>query len=77
MKKKIFCLFFKKINNLQKFKRYPGIIGKIIYRNISEKAWYMWIKKQTILINEYKLNMNDKNNIKKIEKYMITFLFKK
>ncbi|AZP36264.1 putative Fe(2+)-trafficking protein [Candidatus Annandia adelgestsuga] len=76
MKKKIFCLFLKKISNMQKFQKYPGIIGNIIYKNISNKAWLIWLKKQTMIINEFKLNMNNENNIKKIEKCMISFFFK-
>ncbi|WP_343189063.1 oxidative damage protection protein [Buchnera aphidicola (Chaitoregma tattakana)] len=77
MKKTIMCEFFKKRLKKQKCQQYPGKIGKKIYEKISEKAWKLWTKKQTKIINEYRLNMTCKNDIRKIEKHMIKFLFKK
>src|SRR5947207_8145247 len=38
---------------------YPGELGKRIYENVSKEAWQAWIKHQTILINENKLNLAD------------------
>ncbi|NIH41313.1 MAG: oxidative damage protection protein [Buchnera aphidicola (Periphyllus aceris)] len=77
MKKKIYCHFFKKKMNGLKFQNYPGSLGKKIYKNISKKAWKKWIKKQTILINEKKLNMLNPVDQKIIKKNMKKFLFKK
>lgn len=56
---------------------YPGKLGKKIYQNISKKAWSQWINKQTILINEKKLNMLKLIDQKIIYKKMYNFLFKK
>jgi len=75
MKKIIFCNFFKKKLKKQNFQIYPGKIGKRIYEEISEKAWKVWIKKQTILINEQKLNMFNVEDRKKLENYMKKFFF--
>ncbi|MFP5344234.1 MAG: oxidative damage protection protein [Gammaproteobacteria bacterium] len=36
---------------------YPGALGKRIYENVSAEAWQGWVKHQTMLINEYRLNM--------------------
>src|SRR5213595_3997324 len=36
---------------------YPGELGKRIYENVSKEAWQAWIKHQTMLINENKLNL--------------------
>lgn len=37
----------------------PGELGQEIYNNISKHAWQMWLSHQTMLINEYRLNMID------------------
>ena len=41
------------------FQPYPGELGKRIFENISKKAWNEWIKLQTMLINENRLNLSD------------------
>ena len=38
---------------------YPGELGKRIYDNVSKEAWQGWIKHQTMLINENRLNLAD------------------
>jgi Fe-S cluster biosynthesis and repair protein YggX len=41
------------------FPPYPGDLGKRIFENVSKEAWQAWIKHQTMLINENKLNLAD------------------
>ena len=41
------------------FPRYPGELGKRIYETVSKEAWQAWIKHQTMLIDENKLNLAD------------------
>lgn len=36
---------------------YPGPLGQRIYESISQEAWQLWLKQQTILINENRLNL--------------------
>ena len=38
---------------------YPGELGQKIYENVSKEAWAGWIRMQTMLINEYRLNLAD------------------
>lgn len=38
---------------------YPGELGKRIFENVSKEAWQMWLKHQTMLINEYRLALVD------------------
>ncbi len=38
---------------------WPGELGKRIYDEISAEAWQLWLNHQTMLINEYRLNMMD------------------
>ncbi|MCG1054624.1 oxidative damage protection protein [Mycetohabitans sp. B5] len=37
----------------------PGELGKRIFESISKEAWQAWLKQQTMLINENRLNMAD------------------
>ncbi|QCI16200.1 oxidative damage protection protein [Buchnera aphidicola] len=75
MKRIIFCTFLKTKSEGQDFQEYPGELGKKIYNEISKQAWKKWLEKQTILINENKLNMSKLEDRKKIEKEMKLFLF--
>lgn len=77
MKRIIFCEFFKKKSIGQDLQFYPGKLGEKIYNNISQEAWELWMKKQTILINEYKLNMSNYQDRQVIENHMKIFLFNK
>lgn len=38
---------------------YPGELGKRIFDNVSKEAWGGWIKHQTMLVNELRLNLSD------------------
>lgn len=37
----------------------PGALGKRIFENVSKEAWQQWVKYQTMLINENRLNLMD------------------
>jgi Fe-S cluster biosynthesis and repair protein YggX len=37
----------------------PGELGKRIWQQVSKEAWAGWLKHQTMLINENRLNMVD------------------
>lgn len=43
------------------FPPYPGELGKKIYEAVSKEAWAGWLKQQTMLVNEYRLNLADAN----------------
>ena len=38
------------------FAPYPGDLGKRIYNKVSKEAWQLWLKHQTMLVNENRLN---------------------
>ena len=38
---------------------YPGELGKRLYENVSKQAWADWIRHQTMLVNENRLNLAD------------------
>ena len=41
------------------FAPYPGELGKRLYQSVSKEAWQDWLKHQTMLINENRLNLAD------------------
>jgi Fe-S cluster biosynthesis and repair protein YggX len=41
------------------FPPYPGELGKRIYESVSKPAWQEWVKLQTMLVNENRLNLAD------------------
>ena len=54
---------------------YPGEMGKRILENISKEAWQMWLKQQTMLINEYRLTPIDPQHRKMLENEMEKLCF--
>lgn len=54
---------------------WPGKIGQRIYDEISKEAWQDWLRQQTILINEYKLNPLDAEHKKYLASQMEAYLF--
>ncbi len=75
MSRTVFC------QNLQKeaeglgFQLYPGEVGKRIFDNISKEAFGNWQKKQTMLINENKMNMMNPDDRAFLEAAMVAYLF--
>ena len=75
MSRIVFC------QNLQKeaeglgFQLYPGEVGKRIFDNICKEAWGHWQKKQTMLINEKKMNMMNADDRAFLEAAMVAYLF--
>ncbi|MBA2655288.1 MAG: oxidative damage protection protein [Gammaproteobacteria bacterium] len=57
------------------FPPFPGDLGTEIYNNISKHAWQMWLSHQTMLINEYRLNMLEPEARQFLVDEMKKFLF--
>ena len=75
MSRTVFCVRLQKEADGLDFQLYPGELGKRIFDNISKEAWAQWQTKQTMLINEKKLNMMNPEDRKVLEKEMVNFLF--
>jgi len=54
---------------------YPGALGQQIFEKISKSAWQQWLNHQTMLINEYRLNMLDATARAFLATEMEKFLF--
>ncbi|MXP56694.1 oxidative damage protection protein [Pantoea sp. Mhis] len=76
MKRIIFCTYLQQSAEGQNIQIYPGELGKRIYNEISQEAWNQWLIKQTMLINENKLNMIKEKDRNFLKKNMIYFFFK-
>ena len=75
MSRTVFCQYLNQEAEGLDFQLYPGELGKRIFDNISKQAWAEWQKKQTMLINENKLNMMDAEHRAFLEQQMVGFLF--
>jgi len=54
---------------------YPGDLGQRIFDNVSKEAWQLWLKQQTMLINEYRLSPINPEHRKTLEQQMEKFFF--
>jgi len=75
MSRVVFCQHLKKEGPGLDFQLYPGEVGKRIFDNICQEAWGNWQKKQTMLINEKKMNMMNPDDRAFLETAMIAYLF--
>ena len=54
---------------------FPGEIGQRIYDRVSAEAWNIWRNDMQIkVLNEYRLNMADKNDYQTLVNQMLMFL---
>ena len=53
----------------------PGELGKKLYDSVSKEAWQAWLKLQTMLINENRLNLADPRARQYLTQQMQTHFF--
>ena len=54
---------------------FPGELGQKIFESVSKQAWQMWLKQQTMLINEHRLSVIEPDARAFLEQKMLAFLF--
>ncbi|CAN5455054.1 oxidative damage protection protein [soil metagenome] len=59
MARMVHCIKLKKDAEGLDFPPYPGDLGKRLYESVSKEAWAQWLKQQTMLVNENRLNLAD------------------
>lgn len=57
------------------FPPYPGELGKRLYESVSKEAWQQWLRHQTMLVNENRLNLSDARTRQYLAAQMEKFLF--
>ncbi len=56
MSRTIFCRKYQKDMEALEFAPFPGVKGQEVFDTVSKQAWQEWLKHQTLLINEKRLN---------------------
>ncbi|MFN8769494.1 MAG: oxidative damage protection protein [Neisseriaceae bacterium] len=53
----------------------PGELGQKILNNVSKEAWQGWLKQQTMIINENRLNLADEAARKYLRQQLEYYFF--
>lgn len=73
MSKTIFCIKLNQEAEAMQSPPFPGELGNKIFKHVSQQAWNMWLGHQTMLINEYRLNLADPKSreflLQELDKY--------
>jgi Fe-S cluster biosynthesis and repair protein YggX len=75
MPRTVQCAYLKKEAEGLDFPVYPGELGKRIYESVSKEAWQLWLKHQTMLVNENRLNLADQRARQYLARQMEQFFF--
>lgn len=75
MTRKVQCIKLGREAEGLDFPVYPGELGQKIYHNISKEAWAQWLKHQTMLVNEMRLNLADIKARKYLASQMEAYFF--
>ncbi len=75
MSRMVECVVLKKEAPGLTYAPYPGDLGVRIYQQASAEAWQMWLKQQTMLINENRLVPMEPRARKFLEDEMEKFFF--
>jgi Fe-S cluster biosynthesis and repair protein YggX len=54
---------------------YPGALGQRIFEQVSKDAWAAWLKHQTMLVNENRLNLAEAHARKYLAQQMENHFF--
>ncbi|MFI4919556.1 MAG: oxidative damage protection protein [Legionellales bacterium] len=75
MNRTLFCCKLKQeAEGLQKAP-FPGPLGEKVFNEVSKQAWSMWLSHQTMLINEYRLNLSDAKSREFLKNEMQQYFF--
>ncbi|HVK33173.1 MAG TPA: oxidative damage protection protein [Burkholderiaceae bacterium] len=75
MARMVQCVYLKKEAEGMVYAPYPGELGKRIYDNVSQEAFELWKKHQTMLVNENRLNLADSRARQYLARQMEQFFF--
>ncbi|TXH55922.1 MAG: oxidative damage protection protein [Bacteroidia bacterium] len=53
----------------------PGTLGQRIFDSVSKEAWGGWLKQQTMIINENRLNLAEESSRKYLRQQLEFYFF--
>ena len=75
MARMVNCVKLKREAEGLDFPPYPGELGKKLWESVSKEAWQLWLKHQTMLVNENRLNLADARARQYLARQMEQFFF--
>ncbi len=75
MPRMVHCVYLKREAEGLESLPYPGELGKRIYNNVSKEAWQGWLRHQTMLVNENRLNLADQRARQYLARQMERYFF--
>jgi Fe-S cluster biosynthesis and repair protein YggX len=69
------CVLLKKEAEGLDYAPYPGELGQRIWSGVSKEAWQQWLKHQTMLVNENRLNLADQRARQYLARQMEQYFF--
>ncbi|MGZ5826788.1 MAG: oxidative damage protection protein [Croceibacterium sp.] len=75
MARTVHCVYLKRDAEGLDYAPYPGELGKRIYASVSKEGWAAWMKHQTMLVNENRLNLADQRARQYLARQMENFFF--
>ena len=75
MSRMVHCVYLKRQAEGIAYPPYPGELGKRIFDNVSQEAFELWKKHQTMLVNENRLNLADARARQYLARQMEQFFF--
>lgn len=75
MNQLVYCCKLKQESEGLKKAPFPGALGEKILNNVSKQAWDMWLSHQTMLINEYRLNLMEAKSREFLKEEMEKYFF--
>lgn len=75
MTRTVFCKKLNQESEALKKQPFPGALGEQVFNEISQAAWNMWLSHQTMLINEYRLNLMEASAREFLKEEMHKYFF--
>lgn len=75
MSRTVYCIKLERDAEGLDFPPIPGELGKKLYDCVSKEAWQGWIRHQTMLINENRLNLADRYAREYLAEQMKNYFF--
>lgn len=75
MSRTIFCCKLQVESEALTTPPFPGSLGERIFNEVSKQAWQMWLSHQTMLINEYRLNLSEAKSREFLKEEMQKYFF--